>query len=273
MTQRTVFFISDGTGITAETLGNSLMTQFEGLEYKRITLPFIDSEDAARMALGMVNRAAEQDRVRPIVYATLTDPTLFAVLGQADARVIDVFGAFLPPLEDELGRGSTHAKGRSHGLIDKVQYDVRMEALNFALNHDDGMSADRVRQADVVLVGVSRSGKTPTCIYLAMQFGVLAANYPLTEEDLARQQLSQRLARLRSRLYGLTIDPERLHRIRNERRPNSAYASLDQCRREVHEAEALLRLERVRSRNVTSVSIEEIASHILQEMSLKRRLY
>jgi [pyruvate, water dikinase]-phosphate phosphotransferase / [pyruvate, water dikinase] kinase len=271
--RRTVFFVSDSTGITAETLGNSLLTQFDGLDFKRITLPFVDNQETARAALSRIETAAVQDGARPLVFATMADPDLLDFLTDGRALVLDLFRVFIGRLEAELGRTSSHAKGRFHGMADNSTYDVRMDTLNFALTHDDGMSTARYPQADLVLLGVSRAGKTPTCIYLAMQFGVRAANYPLTEENLTRQSLPKVLVPIRRRLYGLTIDPERLHRIRSERRRHSAYASLNQCRKEITDAEALFRSERIRSLNVTSMSIEEIGSHLLQEMGLERRSF
>lgn len=271
--KRTVFFISDGTGITAETLGHTLLTQFETLEHREITLPFIDTSERALACLDWIKRAAREDGVQPIVFTTLTDPDLRGLIEGSPALVLDLFKAFMEPLEAELGQSSSHVKGRSHGLVDKASYDIRIEAINFTLNHDDGASTRHYRDAEVILVGVSRTGKTPTSIYLAMQFGIRAANYPLTEEDLGKGTLPRVLQPFRDHLYGLTINPDRLHRIRTMRRPNSAYASLSQCKRELTEAEELFRTEGISYLNTTSVSIEEIAAHILHEMGLKRRLF
>ncbi len=271
--KRTVFFISDGTGITAETLGHTLLTQFEDLERREITLPFIDTPERALASLDWINRAAREDEVRPIVFTTLTDPHLRELIEGSHALVLDLFRAFTSLLEAELGKSSSHVKGRSHGLVDKASYDIRIEAINFTLNHDDGASTRHYRDADLVLIGVSRTGKTPTCLYLAMQFGLRAANYPLTEEDLGKGAIPRVLQPFRDRLYGLTINPDRLHRIRTTRRPNSTYASLSQCKREVTEAEELFQTEAIPFLNTSSVSIEEIAAHILQEMGLKRRLF
>jgi regulator of PEP synthase PpsR (kinase-PPPase family) len=270
---RTVFFVSDSTGITAETLGHSLLTQFENFEYREVTLPFIDSIEDAQAAARLIDRAAEQSGERPIVYATLADSKLLEVITSSNALVLDVFGVFISPLEGELRRRAAHTKGRTHGLTNKVAYDVRMEAINFALDHDDGASTRRYRQADVVIAAVSRSGKTPTCLYLAMQFGIHAANFPLTEEDLDHKRMPRLLQDVRGRIYGLTIDPERLHKIRTERRPNSHYASLARCREEVIQAEELFEREQIPFLNTTSVSIEEIATRILQDMRLRRRLF
>jgi regulator of PEP synthase PpsR (kinase-PPPase family) len=271
--KRTVFFISDGTGITAETLGHTLLTQFEDLERRELTLPFIDTPERALASLDWIDRAAREDGVRPIVFTTLTDPDLRQLIEASHALVLDLFRAFTGRLEAELGKSSSPIKGRSHGLVDKASYDIRIEAINFTLNHDDGASTRHYRDAEVILIGVSRTGKTPTCLYLAMQFGIRAANYPLTEEDLGKGIMPRMLQPFGDRLYGLTINPDRLHRIRTARRPDSTYASLSQCKREVTEAEEFFRTEGIPFLNTTSISIEEIGAHVLHEMGLKRRLF
>jgi [pyruvate, water dikinase]-phosphate phosphotransferase / [pyruvate, water dikinase] kinase len=269
---RTIFFISDGTGITAETLGHSLMTQFQDNDHQEVTLPFVDNVDSARVAAALIDKARIDTGVRPIVYATLTDPSVLDLISASDALVVDVFGAFIAPLQNELQQRPALAKHRLHGLLDRNAYDVRIEAINFALDHDDGASTKKYRQADVIIAGVSRTGKTPTCLYLAMQYGVHAANFPLTEEDLDLKRVPRLLQPVRQRVYGLTIDPERLHRIRTERRPDSEYAALSCCEREVRQAEHLFAREKIPCLNSTAISIEEIATRIIQEMGLKRRL-
>jgi regulator of PEP synthase PpsR (kinase-PPPase family) len=272
MTQRrTVFFVSDGTGITAQMLGHSLLTQFEGVEFNQVTLPFIDSAEKAEECLARI--AAEAGNGQPIVFSTLVNNDLRAVLRRANALIIDFFESFIDPLEAGLGVKSSHTIGRSHSAMDKKEYQQRIEAINFAMAHDDGASHRELGLADVILVGVSRSGKTPTSLYLAMQFGVKAANYPLIPEDFHRMKLPEALRGERTRLYGLTIAPERLHEIRKERRPGSRYADLDNCRYEVEEAESLMRREGIRSINSTSKSIEEIATTILRELRIKRQIY
>ena len=212
VTRRTVFFVSDGTGITAQMLGHSLLTQFEGVEFDQFTLPFIDSADKAEECLARI--AAEQQNGQPIVFSTLVNNDVRAVLRRANALFIDFFESFIDPLEAGLGMKSSHTIGRSHSAMDKKEYQQRIEAINFAMAHDDGASHRELSLADVILIGVSRSGKTPTSLYLAMQFGVKAANYPLIPEDLDRMKLPEALRAEKSRLYGLTIAPERLHEIR-----------------------------------------------------------
>ena len=263
---RTVFFVSDGTGITAETLGHSVLTQFESLRYRRVRAPFIDSVSKAHELLGRINDAAVLDGRRPIVFSTLVNREVNSVLRRARAMVLDLLDSFVVPLEQELGLQSTHTIGRSHTMSDAGTYHRRIEAINFALAHDDGQSATGLATADVILVGVSRSGKTPTSLYLAMQHGIKAANYPLIPEDFERKRLPEVLYRYKSKIFGLSIAPERLAEVRFERRPNSRYASLEACRYEVAEAEAMMKREGIRWLSSTTKSIEEIAATILHEL-------
>jgi regulator of PEP synthase PpsR (kinase-PPPase family) len=270
---RTAFFISDGTGITAEALGHSLLTQFEGVKFVQVLIPFIDSVAKAADCVPRIERAREIDGVRPIVFTTLVDQEIAMALRRTDALYIDFFETFIGPLEAEIGAKSSHTIGRSHSAVDGGEYNHRIEAVNFALAHDDGLSAKELESADVILVGVSRSGKTPTSLYLALQFGIKAANYPLIPEDFERRSLPKALPPFRKKLFGLTIDPVRLQQIRSERRPNSKYASAENCRYELQEAETLMRREGLRVLNSTTKSIEEIATQIMQEMQLERRAY
>ncbi|MCA3212408.1 MAG: kinase/pyrophosphorylase [Burkholderiales bacterium] len=272
-TERTVFFVSDGTGITAETLGHSVMTQFESLRYRQLRIPFVDSAAKAREAVHKIAEAGRRDGRRPVVFSTLVNPAVNAELKAADALLLDLFESFVEPLEIELGMKSSHSIGRSHNISDSEEYKARIEAINFALAHDDGQSSKGLQQADVILVGVSRSGKTPTSLYLAMQYGLKAANYPLIPEDFDRDVLPSALPAHRAKLFGLSIAPERLAEVRHERRPNSRYASLDNCRHEVAAAERLMRREGIRWLSSTTKSIEEIAATIMQEVRLDRRSY
>ena len=270
---RTVFFLSDGTGITAQMLGHSLLTQFEGVDFTQVTLPFVDTPEKAEECLARIEAENASGHGQPIVFSTLVNQEVRAVFRRANALFLDFFETFIDPLEAGLGLKSSHTIGRSHSAMDKKEYQQRIEAINFAMAHDDGASHRELSQADVILIGVSRSGKTPTSLYLAMQFGVKAANYPLIPEDFDRNRLPDALRADTSRLYGLTIAPERLHEIRSERRPESRYAALDNCRYEIEEAEKLMRREGVRSINSTSKSIEEIATTILRELRIQRQVY
>jgi regulator of PEP synthase PpsR (kinase-PPPase family) len=268
-----VFFVSDGTGITAQMLGHSLLTQFEGVDFRQITLPFVDSVEKAEECLSRIEAEAMSGGGQPVVFSTLVNQDARQVIRKANALFIDFFETFIDPLEAGLGVKSSHTIGRSHSAMDKKEYQQRIEAINFAMAHDDGASHRELAQADVILVGVSRSGKTPTSLYLALQFGVRAANYPLIPEDFQRMQLPEALRSQKAKLYGLTIAPERLREIRQERRPDSRYADLENCRFEVDEAEKLMRREGIRCSNSTSKSIEEIATTILRELRLARHVY
>lgn len=270
--KRTVFFVSDRTGITAETLGHSLLTQFE-VDFHQVTMPFLDSPERVQSALRRIAEANRLNGGRSLVFSTVVDPELRELLRGADALVIDFFETFIAPLERELNTRSVHVVGRSHGVVDDSMYDVRIDAMNYALSHDDGVTTNHYTQADVILIGVSRSGKTPACIYLALQYGIYAANYPLTEDDLEHLSLPKVLEPYREKLFGLTIRPDRLQQIRNQRRPNSPYASPRQVNFEVARAEAMFRRERIPSVNTTTMSIEEISTTILHERNLQRRLY
>jgi len=271
--RRTVFFVSDGTGITAQMLGNSLLTQFEGLDFEQVTLPFINALDKAEDCRARIEAEGTRGNGQPIVFSTLVNGDLRAVVRKANALFVDFFETFIDPLEAGLGVKSSHTIGRSHSALDKREYAQRIEAINFAMAHDDGASHREMDQADVILVGVSRSGKTPTSLYLALQFGIKAANYPLIPEDFARMQLPPALVAHKARLYGLSIAPERLREIRQERRPDSKYADLDNCRFEVAQAEKLMRREGIRWLNSTAKSIEEIATTILRELKIERHVY
>jgi regulator of PEP synthase PpsR (kinase-PPPase family) len=271
--RRTVFFVSDGTGITAQMLGHSLLTQFEGVEFVQVTLPFVDTPARAEECLERIEAEASGENGQPIVFSTLVNQDAREIVRRARALFIDFFETFIDPLEAGLGVKSSHTIGRSHSAMDKKEYQQRIEAINFAMAHDDGASHRELAQADVILIGVSRSGKTPTSLYLAMQFGVKAANYPLIPEDFDRRKLPEALRSEKHRLYGLTIAPERLHEIRRERRPDSKYADPENCRFEVEEAEQLMRREGVRCINSTSKSIEEIATTILRELRIHRQVY
>ena len=270
MHTRTVFVISDGTGITAETFGTALMAQFD-ITPRIVRIPFVDTVDKAHQAVRQINHSGEVEGKNPIVFSTLVNPDVVAVVTQhCKGLLMDMFGTFVQPLEDELGLKSQHRVGRFSDISQSKEYLNRMEAINYTLAHDDGQTHADLSGADVVLIGVSRSGKTPTSLYLAMQFGLKVANYPLIPDDFDRKQLPPALEPIRKKLFGLTIDPQRLSDIRNERRPNSRYASLQNCRHEVAEAEAMMRRAGVQWLSSTHKSIEEISTTVLQQVLPQR---
>lgn len=273
MGQRTVFIVSDRTAVTAEALGHSLLTQFDGVKFKPITVPFVDTVDKATEVAAKINYIAQMEGQRPIVIASLVQDEVREQLLNCDGLVLDFFEAFLGPLEVELGIKCSHTLGRAHGMSDVKRYDLRIDATNFALAADDGHGMPQYEQADLILMGVSRSGKTPTCLYLALQYGVYAANFPLSEDDLESGNLPPAVEPYRSKIYGLTISPGRLRQIRKERRSVGRYATAQQVSFELRAAENLFRRFSIPYIDTTSSSIEEIASRILNDTGLERRVH
>ena len=269
---RDVFFVSDRTGITAETLGLSLLAQFNGIRLKKHTHRFIDSLEKAEAVAAEIRQAARDRSERPIVFSTLVDETMRHAVAATEGVFFDLVDTFILPLEVALGQKSSHTIGRPRSGIDQAKYGVRMDAVNFALTTDDGLHTPDYGRADVIVLGVSRCGKTPTCLYLALTFGVYAANYPLTEGDLDDTRLPTVLAPYRARLFGLTIDPVRLQQIRQERIASGTYATLKRCQYEIAQAEAMFRSENIPYMPVTAVSVEEIATTILHHLKLQWRL-
>lgn len=265
-----VFFVSDRTGITAENLGHALLTQFSGLKFEHHSLPFINTKDKAFIAANIINQFAQNAKHRPVVFSTLVDDTFRTILTRSDAHIIDFFDAFIKPLEIELDTQSSHAAGLSHGISNDPAYMARIDAVNFALKNDDGAITKEYKNADVVLIGVSRSGKTPTCLYLAMQFGLKAANYPLTDTDMADGNLPKVLQPYRDKLFGLMINAERLRAIREGRKQYSEYASLAQCQKETRMMQAMIEFENLPHIDSSYISIEEIATSIIQLMKIDR---
>jgi len=272
MTRRTVFFLSDQTAVTAETLGHSLLVQFDSQNFRQVTLPFIDNEDKAREAVERINQSIGPDEPKPIIFSTLVQPQLRQILKEANGLHLDIFDVFLEPLETELGQKPFHELGLAHGMSDIDAYMKRIEATNFALANDDGGISRNYDKADVILVGVSRSGKTPTCLYLALQYGVYAANFPLTEEEFESGELPDFLKKQQHKLYGLSITPDRLRQIRKERRPMGRYSSAQQVRYELREAAKIFKRYGIPHVDTTEFSIEEISSRILDVTGVERRV-
>lgn len=270
--KRSVFMISDGTGITVESLGNSLLTQFEDIAFEKHTIPYIDSINKSEMVIEQINKEYLKAGVKPLVFTTFINPDISNHIAQANACVFDLFNTFLGPLEKELGVKSSDTVGKAHGLPNNELYDLRIEAVNYALTYDDGVKLRGYDQADIILVGVSRCGKTPSCLYMALQFGIFAANYPFTDEDLDGFHLPKSLSSYKSKLFGLSIDPERLQQIRTARRPNTQYSSLEQCRIEVSEVESMYKKENIPFINSTRYSVEEIATRIMAVTGMPRRV-
>ena len=273
MKSRTIFFVSDRTAITAETLGNSLLTQFEGVERERHVIPFIDTESRAESVKERINNSYTVSEGRPLVFSTFTDDKLREIVSESDCIFYDLFNDYISRMETDLSQESSHEVGKSHGLVDKSSYESRIRAVNYALEYDDGARLDRYDQAEVILVGVSRTGKTPTSLFLALQYGIYTANFPITDSDLDNYSIPRPIKPHKKKLFGLTISAEQLSRIREERRPGSPYASLRTCQREVSQVEELFHSENIPFLNVTSISIEEIAAQIRLTRDLDAKHY
>ena len=271
MSKYTIFFLSDHTGITVEKLGHSLLTQFEDLKFTRIRVPYINTLEKARETYDKINVVFAQNGQQPIVVSSIIDTQLRSIIQQAECIFFDFFDTFIPPMEQFLGQSAAWAQGRTHGLVNQTIYHARIDAVDFSLRNDDGANIRQYDKADLILVGVSRTGKTPTCLYLAMQFGINAANYPFDEHDLTSQRLPKAISPYRNKVFGLTIDANQLQMIRKERLPNSRYATINQCRNEIVSSEELYHLQRIPFIDTTAISIEEIATTIMEKMKLERR--
>ncbi len=265
-----IFYVSDGTAITAETVGRSLITQFTGIHFIEKRLPFINDEATAQAAATVIQNTPSD--YQPLVINTVVDIELRRIIHSAGGLKLDPFNRLLRRIERNLGIKSDPGVGRTHGMSDSSSYNDRIEATNFALSHDDGMNLN-LRKADLILLGVSRSGKTPTCLYLALHYGLKAANYPITDDDLERMQLPKDVMMHKNKLFGLTIDPFRLSQIRSERRPNSRYAQLRKCQMEVSDAEVIYHRNQIPFLNTTLTSIEEISGKIMIALDLNKRLF
>ncbi|MGB9034176.1 MAG: pyruvate, water dikinase regulatory protein [Paeniglutamicibacter sp.] len=265
---RPVYFLSDSTGITAETLGNTLLTQFPESNFNRTTVPFITTVEQARSVVNAIDAIAARG-LPPIVFSTVVGGDIRATLAECRATVVDLIGTHIGQLEGALGTAASGKPGQAHGLGNAVRYQARMTAVEYAMEHDDGQSLRALEKAQVILVAPSRCGKTPTTMYLALQHGIFAANFPLIEEDFERDGLPEPLRPFAQKCFGLTSTPQRLSQIRTERRRGSSYASLQQCGYELRSAELLYLAHGIPYLNSASVSVEEMSATILQKMRLK----
>ncbi|WP_295799899.1 pyruvate, water dikinase regulatory protein [uncultured Microbulbifer sp.] len=270
--KRTAFFISDGTGLTVEGIGHSLLAQFRDQHVEQVTLPYVDSAEKVNQVLQRIERAATETGLQPIIITSIVSDQIRKQLHQSSALMLDVFESYLAPLANLFGTDPARTVGVSHGIADDRRYSERIDAVHYAMDNDDGRRTREFETADVILVGVSRSGKTPTCLYLALQFGLRAANYPITEEDMDTTALPKILRPYRNKLFGLTIDPRRLMSIRQERRANSRYASPEQCEFEVRQVEQMLRRAQVPYLDATELSVEELATRLMSQAGIERRI-
>jgi [pyruvate, water dikinase]-phosphate phosphotransferase / [pyruvate, water dikinase] kinase len=271
--ERAVFFISDGTGITAETLGYTLLSQFQSFNYRQMTIPFVDTREKAMAAVETINASSTSEDFRPLIFSSIVNPTIQTIIAQSRGKYFDLFQAFIPAIEEELGIISHQMVGLTHSMKNVQSYNSRIDAVNFGLSCDDGIGIQHYSSSELILLGVSRCGKTPTSLYLALHFGLFIANFPFTDEDFPLNRLPEYIQPYKAKCVGLTIQPGRLQHIRQERRPNSRYSSIDQCCYEISEVEKLYRREAIPFINTTNHSIEEISAKILSKTGLRRKSY
>jgi regulator of PEP synthase PpsR (kinase-PPPase family) len=271
--KRTAFFISDSTGITAETMGHSLLTQFPQFEFTQLAIPYVNTPEKAYEVLAKIDQASQDGQAKALVFSTLANPEIRNIIANCNGMFIDLFDMLAEPLEQELNSKYAQKVGKSHNIKNFQTYDTRIAAIDFALNTDDGVGINHYTDANLILVGVSRCGKTPTCLYLALKFGIFAANYPITDEDMAAPHLPQALQLYPEKLFGLIITADRLHEIRQQRQPNSNYAAIQQCQRELTHVENMFKRNNIPYLNSTNFSIEEIATKIMSQKKIKRHLY
>ena len=272
---RAAYYISDGTAITSEVFGHALLSLFP-IEFNHVTIPFVETEQQAHQTVKRISDNFKRTGERPLVFFTIVNKDIREIISNSEGIHYNFLDQFIAPLEKAIGVPSQPEKHRTHSIHGET-YDIRIDAVNYALANDDGSNLKEYGKADIILVGVSRTGKTPTSLYLALQYGIKAANYPFTDDDMHdvhdKFQLPNALKPYKKKLFGLTISPDRLHQIRSERRANSTYASKQQCRMEIREVENLYRKEKIPFLNSTHFSIEEISAKIIANTGLVRRKY
>jgi len=268
---RAAFYISDGTAITSEVFGHALLSLFP-TEFEHHTISFVETTEQALIAKETINKASKRTGEPALVFHTFVNNEIREIIDACDAIIYNFLEQFIAPLEKQIGIKSNPQPHRTHSIHEN-SYDHRIDAVNFSLANDDGSNISNYEHADVILVGVSRSGKTPSALYLALQYGVKAANYPFIDDDMEDLKIPEFLKQHKKKIFGLTINADRLIDIRNNRMSNSKYASARQCRMELREVEKLYKKEKIPFINTTNFSVEEIAAKILSEMKLQRYKY
>ncbi|ELV8771761.1 kinase/pyrophosphorylase [Vibrio harveyi] len=270
---RDVFYVSDGTAITCETLGHVVLGQFPFIPNEK-TFPFVENEDKVADVIKEIEISYQRDGVKPLVFFSIVVPEIREVLLKAPAYSYDVLESIVQKVQDDIQMAPQPKMQRSRSVSkDSDTYFDRIAAIEYTLAHDDGITLKGLEEADIILLGVSRSGKTPTSLYMAMQFGLRVVNYPFIAEDVKMMRLLPEFEIHRHKLFGLTINPERLNEIRENRLSGSEYASTEQCKLELDTVEALFRREAIPYINTSSLSVEEITTRILERAGMKRRLF
>ena len=267
-TTKDVYYVSGSTAILAEDMGKALLAQFHGIRFREEKIPFIHTPDDAKKALAHILR--QSDGTQPLLFCTIMDQATRDVFNCPQVQFFDIFLNTLEALEKALESKALREPGYSrHFTISKM--DKRVDAIHFSLEHDDGTRTAEYDEAEIILIGVSRSGKTPVSIYLATHMELKAANFPLTSDHLEHYELPKDIVRNRKRVVGLTSSPQYLHNIREKRYAGSSYASLANCTRELQQAKQLFMRHNIKILNVEGRSIEEIAVQAIQAIGLAKK--
>ncbi|WP_028582415.1 pyruvate, water dikinase regulatory protein [Desulfogranum japonicum] len=261
MQMKNVYYISGSTAILAEDMGRALLAQFSGFRFKEEKIPFIHTVAEAEEALNRILDQCKEEK--PLLFCTIMDQHTRDVFNHPDVLFFDIFLETLEKVETSLGVCALREPGYSrHFTMSKMT--KRVDAIHYSLEHDDGTKPKDYDIADLILVGVSRTGKTPVSIYLATHMELKAANFPLTADHLGKHELPKEIVKNKSRAIGLTASPRYLHEIREKRYHGSTYASLDTCTRELQQARQLYRRYDLKTLNVEGRSIEELAVQAVQ---------
>jgi [pyruvate, water dikinase]-phosphate phosphotransferase / [pyruvate, water dikinase] kinase len=265
---RDVYYLSGSTGILAKDLGKALLCQFPDVPFREELIPFIQTEKEAEKAIERI-RSRSTGQV-PMVISTLLGRKLNGILNHPDVEFLNIFDQFLRKIEDILEEKAVWKAGASRHPSERTMIK-RVEAIHYCIDHDDGSGTKDYDEAEVILLGVSRSGKTPVSVYLATQMGIKTANYPLVLDDSPSFRLPPYITRNKKRLIGLSITPQLLHQYREQRYANSSYASLSTCRSEINEVNTLYLNHDIPIVTSDGKSIEEIAIHVTQLLNLKKK--
>jgi regulator of PEP synthase PpsR (kinase-PPPase family) len=260
--QQWIYICSDAVGETAEAVAKATLRQFQGGEARIKRFGQIRHEDEIRR---MMEEAAA---VGGFVGYTLVQPELREMIKaesiRLEVRIVDILGPMMQAYADTFNDSPQWKPGLLHELDD--DYFRRVDAMEFAVKYDDGKDASGLLLADVVLVGVSRTSKTPLCIFLAHK-GIKAANLPVIPEVKPPSELFRADP---SRVFGLTMNAEHMQHIRTERLKavglpgGSRYASPERVQEELRHADELMKALGCRIIDVTNRAIEETAGLIME---------
>lgn len=263
-----IYYISDSSGILVTNLGQALICQFPEVNFYEEKFSYIRTvTEAKKIMAHILKRSGGR---RPIIFSTILDPEVRAVFDSPEVEYFEAYGRFLERLETCLETEAVREPGIARNPSD-LALNMRVDAIHFCLDHDDGTKAGEYDEADVILLGVSRVGKTPVAVFLATQMGLKSANFPLTAEYLNRYQVPETIRQNLSRVVALTTSPEQLHSAREKRYPGSRYARLSTCVEELKLAEHLYLKSNIPVVSSAGRSIEETATQVTQQLGIAKK--